>query len=238
MNYRDTRFIQNESISQEHVGIDGIRSGFTGMSLEVFMGKVMPIFAMGILIAAIGGLTGMFIITRTLFFTAVIAEFILLFALKANRRRRPLNVILLYLFTFCSGLTLAPILIFANVMRGNIIIFQAFLITAGVFFSLIGYAMVTKKNFSKLGGFLFMALMGLIVSSLIFMFFPGPILFFAINIGSVIIFSLFVLYDMSNIMRRFTNADAVDAACDLYLDFVNLFIAILRILIAITSSRD
>ena len=99
------------------------------------------------------------------------------------------------------------------------------------------YGAITKKDFSGIGSFLFMGLIGIIIASIINIFIGGTMFTLMISVISVVIFSGFVLYDMSVIRRSFSDKDFIVASIALYLDFILLFQNILRIF-GILSSDD
>ena len=142
---------------------------------------------------------------------------------------------LYFLFTALMGLSLYYVFLAyseANVTR-------AFLVTVIMFGSLSLYGYTTKRNLAPMGTFLFMALIGLIVASLIRLFFTSPIMETVIMYGGVLIFAGLTAYDTWRIKREYyAYADqgvllqkaGVMGAVSLYLDFINLFLFILRIL--------
>lgn len=107
---------------------------------------------------------------------------------------------------------------------------QALVITVGVFVGLTLFTFQTKLDFSGLGPFLFAGLMGLITAGLVNIFIPfGQSFDLAIACGGVLIFSGYILYDTQQIMKRLSIDEPVLASLSLYLDFLNLFLYILRI---------
>ncbi|MEJ0011163.1 MAG: Bax inhibitor-1/YccA family protein [Bauldia sp.] len=114
---------------------------------------------------------------------------------------------------------------------------RVFFITAGTFgvTSLWGYT--TKRDLTGMGSFLFMGLIGIILASVVNMFFPSGPLSFAISVIGVIVFTGLTAYDTQKIKEMYSAADdgtmigrkAVMGALSLYLDFVNLFLMLLRL---------
>src|SRR5512142_2316292 len=124
-----------------------------------------------------------------------------LFAVTALRNSA-WGVPALFGFTFIAGLMLAPILTVAIGFRnGGQLVGLAGGMTAAIFFAMAGLATVTKRDFSFLGKFLFVGLVILIVASLANLFFQVPALSLTISAVAVLIFSLYLLYDVSNIVR-------------------------------------
>ena len=136
-------------------------------------------------------------------------------------------MVALFSFTTVSGLTLGPLLY----QVGPTIAAEAFALTAITFVGLSLYVVYSKKDFSFMSGFLMAGLIVIIVGGLINMFFIGStMMHFVMSGGSVLLFSGFILYDTSNILRYYGTDEHVSATLALYLDVLNLFIALLSIL--------
>ncbi|KAK6913856.1 Bax inhibitor 1-related [Dillenia turbinata] len=156
--------------------------------------------------------------------------FVLLWPLYIYQQRHPLNLVFLGLFTACLSLTVGVTC--ANT-DGQIVL-EALVLTSAVVFSLTAYTFWASrkgKDFSFLGPMLFSSLVILVVVGFMQMFFPfGP----AINaiyggIGAII-FSGYIVYDTENLIKRFTYDEYIWASVNLYLDILNLFLTILRML--------
>jgi modulator of FtsH protease len=144
----------------------------------------------------------------------------------------------LFGFTFIAGLMLAPILSVALGFRnGAQLVGLAGGMTAAIFFAMAGLATVTKRDFSFLGKFLFVGLVLLIVASLANLFFQVPAVSLTISAVAVLIFSLYLLYDVSNIVRG-GETNYITATLNLFLDVYNIFISLLNILLAFSGQRD
>ena len=92
------------------------------------------------------------------------------------------------------------------------------------------YVIFSKRDFSFMQGFLFTGLIVVVIGSLINMFFGSSLAQFMISGAAVLLFSGFILYDTSNILRHYGTDEHVSATLALYLDILNLFIALLSIL--------
>ena len=144
----------------------------------------------------------------------------------------------LFGFTFIAGLMLAPILSIAVGFRnGGQLVGLAGGMTAAIFFAMAGLATVTKRDFSFLGKFLFVGLVLLIVASLANLFFQVPAVSLTISAVAVLIFSLYLLYDVSNIVRG-GETNYITATLNLFLDVYNIFISLLNLLMAFSGQRD
>ena len=114
---------------------------------------------------------------------------------------------------------------------------RVFLISAVAFGSLSLYGYTTKRDLTGLGSFLFMGLMGLIVASLVGLFFHSSALQFALSVIGVLVFTGFTAYDTQAIKETYYEGDgstamghkAIMGALRLYLDFINLFMSLLRL---------
>ena len=160
-----------------------------------------------------------------------------LFAVTALRNSA-WGVPALFGFTFIAGLMLAPILSVAGGFRnGGQLVALAGGMTAAIFFAMAAIATVTKRDFSFLGKFLFVGLILLVVASLANLFFQVPALSLTISAVAVLVFSLYLLHDVSNIVRG-GETNYITATLNLFLDVYNIFISLLNLLLAFTGQRD
>ncbi len=161
----------------------------------------------------------------------------LMFGVSATRNSG-WGVALLLAFTFVAGFFLGPILQVAlHLKNGAQLVGMAAGGTGIIFFSLATLATVTKKDFSFMGKFLFIGLLLLIVASLANMFFQVPALALTISAIAVLIFSAYILYDISQIVNG-GETNYVMATMSLYLDIYNIFINLLNLLMAFSGERD
>lgn len=153
------------------------------------------------------------------------------------RYKPGVNVAALFGATFISGISLGPTLFLAQIMAtgGGTLspapVRDAFLLTVMAFSGLTGYALVTKRDFSFLRGFVSMGLFVLLGAMFLNFFVGGASFTLAISSVGVILFGAYVLYDTSRLLRE-ENRDAVGGALSLYLNFVNMFLFLLRILMS------
>ena len=196
----------------------------------VFIKKVYSLLAMSMLTAAVGAYLGsgpLFLIVAPNMMLFFVLQIGLIFFASFAARKPGLNIIALFSFTTVSGLTLGPLL-----MRvGPTIAAEAFVLTAITFVGLSLYVVYSKKDFSFMSGFLMTGLIVLVVGGLLNMFFiQSGMMHFVMSGASVLLFSGFILYDTSNILRYYGTDEHVSATLALYLDVLNLFIALLSIL--------
>jgi len=208
-------------------------------NINEFVKKTYQLLAGSLIAGSVGAYVGMgFVadmvnpVSGGLTFTywgAVILEFILLFGLFAAKNKAPLNLVLLFAFTFMTGFTLSPTLAIYIAANMGYVIGEAFGLTAVAFFGLTVFAMNTKRDFSTMGKMLFIALIVLIVAGIANIFLHLPMLQLVIASVGAVLFSMFILYDTQNIIRGNVSSE-IEAAVALYLDFLNLFISLLEIL--------
>jgi modulator of FtsH protease len=160
------------------------------------------------------------------------------FGASFARRIRGLNVVALFGYTFVTGLFVAPTVFIAGAMAaaGATMdaspVRDAFLLTGAAFTGLTTYCFVTRKDFSFLGAALNTGIWVVIGAGLLAMIFGSSALSLAVASVSVLLFAGYILFDTSRILREGDDGDAVGAALRLFLDVVNLFLALLRILSA------
>ncbi len=174
------------------------------------------------------------IISALLMFGAMIG---MMFAVSALRNS-VWGIAALLGFTFVAGVFLGPILQVAlKLANGAQLVGMAAGGTGVIFFSLATVATVTKKDFSFMGKFLFIGLVLLIAASLANLFFQIPALSLTISAIAVLIFSAYILYDVSQIVNG-GETNYVMATLGLYLSIYNLFINLLQLLMAFTGERE
>ena len=196
----------------------------------VFIKKVYSLLAMSMGTAAIGAYLGsgpLLLLVAPNMMLFFILQIALIFFASFAARRPGLNMVALFSFTTVSGLTLGPLLY----QVGPSIAAEAFALTAITFAGLSLYVVYSKKDFSFMSGFLMTGLIVVIVGGLLNMFFiQSGMMHFMMSGASVLLFSGFILYDTSNILRYYGTDEYVSATLALYLDILNLFIALLSIL--------
>jgi modulator of FtsH protease len=203
----------------------------TKVEVNQFVRATYQLFAGSLLGGAVGAYVGMSFMPAggIGFWGVVILEFLLLFGLMAVKDKSPLNMIMLFAFTFVSGLTISPLIaMFIGRGMGNIV-GEAFLLTSVAFGGLSLFALNTKKDFTTMGQMLIITLIVVIVAGLLNLFFQSPLFQLVIAVVSSILFSFFILYDTQNIVNG-NYSSPIEGAIALYLDFFNLFVSLLQIL--------
>jgi len=169
------------------------------------------------------------------FIGALILELVVVIALVAgiNRISAALATSAFFFYAALNGLTFAFIFAFYTTES----VYTAFFVTAGAFGAMAVIGWTTKLDLSKLGPILLMALVGLILASIVNIFFASSTLYWITTYAGVLIFCGLTAYDMQKLKRLNTeqmtqegrDKSAVIGALALYLDFINLFLFLLRI---------
>ena len=170
----------------------------------------------------------------------LIAELVLVFSVSArlNKISTTTANLMFYAYSILNGIVLS--VIFMIYTSGSIA--QTFLITAGVFGAMSAYGYFTKSDLTKFGSFLMMALIGLIVCVVVNMFLASSTLDWIISFAGVAIFIGLTAWDTQKIKTMMAYSDGTNigkiatiGALSLYLDFINLFLYLLRFF---GASRD
>ncbi|MBD3793802.1 MAG: Bax inhibitor-1/YccA family protein [Campylobacterales bacterium] len=202
-------------------------------SSVAFMKRTYQLLGASMLAAAVGAyLTMPYAVTvmQYKWFIFGAELLVLFFGLSFSRSKPGLNLAMLFLFTFLTGVSLVPLLASLIGMGQGAVIGNAFLMTAVLFGALSLFAINSKSDFSSWGKPLFITLIVVIIASLVNMFIlNSPIFHVVITAGILLLFSLFTIYDTQNIANGAYESE-VDAAVSLYLDFLNMFTAILQLL--------
>jgi FtsH-binding integral membrane protein len=231
----------------------------TGEARLAFLRKVYGLFLAGVVSAAVGanvalyagdtavkiavpGIAHMVRVPPLVawfgehYIIAMILWFASGFGLRMVQAIPTVNIAALVGFTFYSGLFISPTLFIAGIMgqSGQAMtadpVRDAFVLTTLAFTGLTTYVFVSKKDFSFLGGFLSMGVWVLLGAMLLGFFFHSAVFQLAIASVGVLIFCGYVLFDTSRILNSADRMNPVAAATSLYLDALNLFLFILRIL--------
>ena len=223
-------------MSRFHQFPDSIRSPMVS-DVGTLMAKTYGLLALTLMVSAIASIYGMhspFAYQHP--FILMIGSFALLFAVQyTGAHRSPIAVPLVFLFAAGMGMMMGPaIAMYLNAPNGPTIIAEALGTTATMFIGLSVYALTTKRNFSHIGGFLITGLVIAIVVSLVNIFFLHlPTLQLAIAGVLVLVFSGLILFDTQRMVNGGVQ-EPVLLVVGLYLDIINLFMALLEIF----SNRD
>ncbi|MEQ9115454.1 MAG: Bax inhibitor-1/YccA family protein [Rickettsiales bacterium] len=140
---------------------------------------------------------------------------------------------MLWVYAGLMGLSLAPIFLAYT----GASIARVFFITASVFGAMSIYGYTTKRDLTGMGSFLFMGLIGIVIASLVNLFMQSSALYFVVSVVGVLVFTGLTAYDVQKISQMYHHAPSakdrarysVVGALSLYLDFINLFLMLLRL---------
>lgn len=158
-------------------------------------------------------------------------EIVIAFVLSLCIRKlsKEATIALYIAYSVITGLTLSSIFLVYQLSS----IIYIFLLTSGIFAALAIYGYKTNKDITKLGTILFFGLIGIIILSIVNIFLANGGLDIGLCVISALIFTLYIAYDINIIKRRMYDIDedklAVYGAFQLYLDFINLFLDLLRL---------
>jgi modulator of FtsH protease len=159
------------------------------------------------------------------------------FAIAANRNS-VLGIALLLLMTGLLGWWLGPILNVALSMKNGMqLVGYAAAGTGAVFLGMGAIASATKRDFSFMGKFLFVGMIALLVAMLANMFLQIPALALTISTLVIVVFSLFLLHDLSRIVTG-GETNYIMATTGVYLSLYNIFANLLHLLLALTGQRE
>ncbi|KFR06608.1 Protein lifeguard 4, partial [Opisthocomus hoazin] len=147
-------------------------------------------------------------------------------SLTIYRHQHPVNLYLLFGFTLLEALTVAITVSFYDVS----IVLQAFILTTAVFLGLTAYTLQSKRDFSRFGAGLFACLWILIFSGFLRLFFYSETVELVFAAAGALLFCGFIIYDTHLLMHKLSPEEYILAAINLYLDIINLFLHLLRLL--------
>ncbi|TEA32551.1 hypothetical protein DBR06_SOUSAS4910038 [Sousa chinensis] len=158
----------------------------------------------------------------------------LILALTLNRHKHPLNLYLLFGFYVCMYFK-SVFCNFTVTFYDVYIVLQAFILTTAVFLGLTVCTLQSKRDFSKFGAGLFATLWILCLSGILKVFFYSETVELVLAAVGALLFCGFIIYDTHSLMHRLSPEEYVLAAISLYLDIINLFLHLLRVLEAVNK---
>jgi uncharacterized protein len=222
----------------------GAQTGQLDEGLRAHMNKVYGLMSVAMLVTggvawAVGTNEAMLqtIFQSPLRWVVMFAPLVMVMILGASLNRLSVGAAQLFFYCFAAVMGLSISFIFAVYTPVSIV--QTFLVTAAAFAGLSLYGYTTKKDMSAMGTFLMMGLIGLIVASVVNIFLASSALSFAISAIGVLIFAGLTAYDTQKIKTTYLEhaqsgdsawlgKAAIMGALSLYLDFINLFMYLLR----------
>jgi len=222
-------------------------AGSANVSAEVangFLRRVYQIMALGLavtgvvalLVASSPAALELFVMNRGVMMLLVIAQLVMVFAFTGLLTRVSAGTAAAMFFAYAalSGVTFSTIFL----VYTSASIAGTFFVTAGAFAGLSAYGYVTKRNLDGLGSFLFMGLIGLVLASIVNIFLGSPAIYWLTTFMGVLVFTGLAAYDTAKLKQLAATMDvsgdqgrkaALRGALMLYLDFINLFLMLLRI---------
>lgn len=213
--------------------------------VQTFMTQVYGWMTCGLLLTAFiswyairtPAVLGAILSSRYTFLGLIIAQLAVVLVLSGlvHKMSARLATALFMLYSALTGLTLTSIFLVYTYTS----IATAFIVSAAMFGVMTAYGALTKRDLSKIGSLLFMALIGIVIASLVNFWLKSPGLMWAITYVGVVVFVGLTAYDTQKLRRMGQSIDMQDSsllrrysivgALTLYLDFINLFMLLLRI---------
>jgi modulator of FtsH protease len=222
---------------------DSVNYGYATKSdsqIISFVKETYKLFAASMMAGAVGAYVGVPLAgaIQSMFFPLFILEIALLIGLQFVKNKPGINLLVMFGFVFMTGLMLAPLLARTLGMSGGgTIIGNAFAMTSIIFGSMSFYAIKTKTDFTSYAKPLMIALVVIVVFSIINIFLGNPMISIILSGAIVLLFSILVVYDTQNIMQGMYETP-IDGAIALYLDFLNIFTALLQLFGIFGNSDD
>ncbi len=220
--------------------LEGFQSAYRVLMRKVFLWMTLALAVTGLTayyVASNAGLLYAIFSSKGIFWGIIIAELALVFILSARIMKMSFATagIMFVAYSVLNGITMASI--FAVFTMESIA--SAFFVTAGMFgvMSFVGFTV--KKDLGSFGSFFFMALVGLIIASVVNVFLGSNVLYWVVTYVGVLLFVGLTAYDTQKIKHMLmeygdevndhTQKLALLGSLSLYLDFINLFLYLLRI---------
>jgi FtsH-binding integral membrane protein len=222
------------------------RAGAGGLSTDAtrtFLGRVFQTMALGLgvtglvamLVASSPAAIGFFLGNPGVMIVLVLAQLGMVFGFSAVVTRASAGAAAAMFFGYAAlmGITFSAILL----RYTGASIASTFFVTAGAFGSVAAYGALTKRNLDGFGSFLFMGLVGVLLASVVNIFLGSPAIYWLTTFMGVVVFTGLAAYDTAKLKQLAGNVDvtgeqgrklALQGALMLYLDFINLFLMLLR----------
>ena len=246
MEFNKQNIKSRTTVTETHVIDEGLRAYMlkvynymsSGILITGFISLIL--FKMSVVTSADGSIVGLTNLGNTLYNSALMwvvmlaplgVVFYMSFGIRKMSAAKAQGTF--WIFAALMGASLSSIfLIYTGAS-----ITRVFFITSGTFAAMSIYGYTTKKDLTKLGSFLMMGLFGIIIASIVNMFMKSTMMYYVISILGVLIFVGLTAYDTQKIKNMYLASDtgeimgkkAVMGALTLYLDFINLFIMLLRL---------
>ena len=246
MDFNKQNIHSKVSTGQTHVIDEGLRAYmlkvYNYMASGIFLTGIISLilFKLSVVMSADGSITGLTSVGNALYNSALMwvvmlapLGVVLYMSFGIKKMSAAKAQMTFWVFAALMGASLSSIFL---VYTGASIT-RVFFITAGTFGAMSIYGYTTKRDLTKLGSFLMMGLIGIIIASIVNIFMKSTMMYFVISIIGVLVFVGLTAYDTQKIKNMYLVSDsneimgkkAVMGALTLYLDFINLFIMLLRL---------
>jgi uncharacterized protein len=218
----------------QHTAGAQVRPDTNAFFRKVYAYMAGGLFATGVTAMVVASSESLMNTVRGLFIGFVIAEVIMVLAFSTVVRKlsTPAAVAFFLAYAVLNGVTMSIIFLVYTASS----IASTFFVTAGTFGALSVYGMVTKRDLTGLGSFAFMGLIGLIIASIVNIFLQSPMIYWLTTFVGVIVFTALTAYDTQKLKHlalasgpQEQSKVALQGALMLYLDFINLFLYLLRL---------
>ena len=209
------------------------RAGSTGSALATnkLIRNTYTLLSITLLFSALmAGVSVMLRMPPMAYLLSIGAAFVLMWFVLPKTSNSGTGIGVVFAITGLMGFALGPIIsMYLGLPNGSQIVGTAFGGTAAIFLGLSGYALVSRRDFSFLGGFLFTGMIVVLLAAIGNIFFAIPALSLAISAAVIFIMSGFILYDTSRMVNG-GETNYIHATVSLYLSIFNIFVHLLQLL--------
>lgn len=213
----------NQQRTVEAVSSEGI------LARNKVLRQTYTLLGMNVLFSAVCAYVGMMMnVGQIPWFVAMIALMGLSYAIQANRNSG-LGIVLLFALTGFLGFYISNLLGMLFATGASAVVVKALIGTGIIFFGLSAYVLTTGKNFTFLGGFLFVGVLVALLAGIGAMLFSMPALSVVVSAAFLLIFSGYVLYDTSNIIHG-AETNYITATLGLFMNIFNIFLSLIQLI--------
>lgn len=181
----------------------------------------------GFAVMAFTVMSPMLMASKGLLIAAIVAKFVLVIAICFTKNESLSNMMFIVFAALC-GLVLHPVIFMSGIPMTTVVL--ALGLTVALFAALTAYAIFSGRDFSAMGGFLFAALLLIIVCGIANIFIGSPIMELVLAWITLVVFCGFLLYDTQSIIESGHHNTTAMNALNLFLNILNIFMSLLRIL--------
>lgn len=236
-NFMDQNFVERYSNTTGQQGTEGAVS--RTFLLNVYNWMAIGLAITGIVAYLVSVFVSPYFFSQYIFvfYGLLIFEFVLVLALSWAINKIPAIVAILgfFFYSFVNGLTMSVVFM----VYTSASIYMTFFVCAGMFAGMSIFGYITKIDLTGIGSFLYMGLIGVVLGSVVNLFWANSTLYWLVTYAGIIVFVGLTAYDTQKIKKAAMEVDAgsedgkkvaIMGALNLYLDFINLFLLLLRLL--------